>query len=87
MATITVFLPGKSHGQRSLAGYTPWGHKELEMTERLTDTHTVLILPARNARDLFKPYNQTAAVVKMWLTVGINQIWDWLPLTQTQGSA
>ena len=24
-----VFLPGKSHGQRSLAGYSPWGHKKL----------------------------------------------------------
>jgi len=23
-----VFLPGESHGQRSLAGYSPWGHKE-----------------------------------------------------------
>ena len=23
-----IFLPGKSHGQRSLAGYSPWGHKE-----------------------------------------------------------
>ena len=23
-----VFLPGESHGQRSLAGYGPWGHKE-----------------------------------------------------------
>ena len=22
-----VFLPGKSHGQRSLTGYSPWGHK------------------------------------------------------------
>ena len=28
-----VFLPGESHGQRSLAGYSPWGHKELNMTE------------------------------------------------------
>ena len=27
-----VFLPGKSHGQRSLMGYSPWGHKELDMT-------------------------------------------------------
>ena len=27
------FLPGKSHGQRSLEGYSPWGHKELDMTE------------------------------------------------------
>ena len=24
------------HGQKSLAGYSPWGHKELDMTERLT---------------------------------------------------
>ena len=23
-----VFFPGESHGQRSLAGYSPWGHKE-----------------------------------------------------------
>ena len=25
-------LPGKSHGQRSLTGYSPWGHKELDTT-------------------------------------------------------
>ena len=30
-----VFLPGESHGQRSLVGYSPWGHKELDTTERL----------------------------------------------------
>ena len=28
-------LPGKSHGQRSLVGYSPWGRKELDTTERL----------------------------------------------------
>ena len=28
-----VFLPGESHGQRSLVGYSPWGCKELDMTE------------------------------------------------------
>ena len=33
MATIPVFLPGESHGQRSLAGYSPWGRIELNMTE------------------------------------------------------
>ena len=31
-----VFLPGESHGQRSLAGYSPWGHKESDPTEQLT---------------------------------------------------
>ena len=35
MAT-PVFLPGESHGQRSLAGYNPWGRKEWDMTEQLT---------------------------------------------------
>ena len=34
-----VFLPGKFHGQRSLAGYSLWGHKESDMAE-CTHTHT-----------------------------------------------
>ena len=33
MATTPVFLPEESHGQRSLVGYSPWGHKESDMTE------------------------------------------------------
>ena len=28
-----VFFPGEFHGQRSLAGYKPWGSKELDTTE------------------------------------------------------
>ena len=28
-----VFLPGEPHGQRSLVGYGPWGHKESNTTE------------------------------------------------------
>ena len=31
-----LFLPGEFHGQRSLADYSPWGHKESDMTEQLT---------------------------------------------------
>ena len=31
-----VFFPGESHGQRSLVGYSPWGHKELDTTEQPT---------------------------------------------------
>ena len=34
MTTPTpVFLPGESHGQRSLVGYSPYGYKELDVTE------------------------------------------------------
>ena len=31
--------PKKFHGQRSLAGYSPWGHKESDLTKRLTLQH------------------------------------------------
>ena len=34
-----VFLPGEFHGQRSLAGCSPWNRKELDMTEQLTLFH------------------------------------------------
>ena len=30
-----VFLPGESHGGKSLVGYSPWGHKELDTTKLL----------------------------------------------------
>ena len=32
----SVFLPGKFHGQRSLVVYSPWGCKDMDMTEQLT---------------------------------------------------
>ena len=34
------FFPGESHGQRSLMGYSPWGSKESDVTERLTLHYT-----------------------------------------------
>ena len=37
-----VFLPGKSHGRTSLVGYSPWGCKESNTTERLHFTHFML---------------------------------------------
>ena len=38
-----VLLPGKSHGQRSLVGYSPWGRKESDMTERLHFTSFLVL--------------------------------------------
>ena len=35
MATPSVFLPGETHGQRSLAGYSLWGRKESDTTKQL----------------------------------------------------
>ena len=42
MAISPVFLLGEFHGQRSLASYSPWGCKELDMTEQLT--HILLFI-------------------------------------------
>ena len=40
MATTPVFLLGKFHGQRSLVAYSPWGHKESDMTEATYHAYT-----------------------------------------------
>ena len=36
-----MLLPGKFHGQRRLVDYSPWGHKESDMTEQLSLTHSL----------------------------------------------
>ena len=43
-------LPGESHRQRRLAGYIPWGHKELDTTEWLAHTHTQCIYTRPHGR-------------------------------------
>ena len=49
MLPTPVFLPGKSHGQRSLVGYSPWDHKELDTNEGLNNNifccPSILLLP------------------------------------------
>ena len=55
-----VFLLGKSHGQRSLASYSPWDRKELDMTEQLTPQIiitaklTFLLTAAESSEGLFQ---------------------------------
>ena len=41
----SVFLPGKSHGQRSLTGHSPYCHKELDMTEVTCTQHSTSYMP------------------------------------------
>ena len=40
---IPIFLPGESHGQRSLESYSPWGHRESDMTEATQHAPTVYV--------------------------------------------
>ena len=43
MATHSSILAGKSRGQRSLVGYSPWGGKELDTTEHASLSHPILL--------------------------------------------
>ena len=62
-----VFLPGESHGRRSLVGYSPQGHKESETTERLHFlSFIVMMLYTLDPQGLFiLQWN----VYTLWLTV------------------
>ena len=53
MATTPIFVPGKSHGQRSLVGYSPWSHKELDMTE-YSHVHTSICYGPGNVSFLYR---------------------------------
>ena len=47
----SVFLPGESHGQRTLVGYSPWGCKELDMTEHIC-TGLTFLTPESDEREM-----------------------------------
>ena len=40
-----IFLPGKSHGQRNLGGYSPWSHKSWTQLSNLTTTTVYMSMP------------------------------------------
>ena len=51
-----VFLPGEFHGQRSLVCYSPWGHRESDMTEQLTHTTLILQLVSLHSKEHIDKY-------------------------------
>ena len=55
MATTPVFLPGESPWTEILVGYSPWGHKESDMTEWLIWTELMLCLVAQSCPTLYDP--------------------------------
>ena len=52
MATHSSTLPGKSPGQRSLVGCSPWGREELDTTERLHFLSSLLCIGEGNGNPL-----------------------------------
>ena len=68
MATTPVLFPRKSHGQRSLVGYCPWGRKELDMTEQL---HFHLLSYTKKKK-MFLFVRFGISFLKKFLTLNIN---------------
>ena len=57
-----VLLPGEAHGQRSLVGYSPWGHKET----RLSDPAHIHTAPSRTVQDpfLYPENNEDVSILR-----------------------
>ena len=55
MQPTPAFLPGKSHGQRSLEGYRPWSCKEVDTTEH---RHTGLFYTSFSKQNIKIPNNE-----------------------------
>ena len=75
-ATTPALLPGKSHGQKSLIGYSPWGRKESDTTEQLHFTvllyslHLSLPFTSQNTFFYFFPFttSDTVKTIILFLT-------------------
>ena len=75
---IPVFLPGESHGQRSLAGYSPWGHIKSDMSEA-TQHSTNLILNFRlKIISTLSIYKQPMKYIKQFQRLQLPQCFKFL---------
>ena len=83
-----IFLPGKYHRQRSLEGYSPWGCKESDMTERLS-MHACTMLYITTPGLI---YLITGSVYLLLITISeavveVGRIKNWMPRDECRGPA
>ena len=66
-----VFLSGKSHGQRSLAGYSPWGHKKLDAAEHTYywPCHSHIFSPTRSSSLKKPPSGPMLQYLTTWYSI------------------
>ena len=65
----TIFLLGKSYGQKSLVGYIPWDHKELDMSEATEHTYICTYTDKHIHKHKLKKY-----IPKKWIIVRITSV-------------
>ena len=54
-----IFLPGESHGQKRLVGYSPWSHKESDMTKWLSSLNRQVTI----TNHIHKPWHDTGKLI------------------------
>ena len=74
-----VFLPGESHGQRSLVGYSPSGHKELDTTERLNNNRNACVLSLFSHVQLFETLWTVVHWAPLFMGFSRQEYWSRLP--------
>ena len=62
-----VLLPGESHRQRNLAGYSPWGRRESDMPEQLTLSNSIPSKLYKHILEQLMPWWPKTAMVDGWL--------------------
>ena len=83
-----VLLPGKSHGRRSLVGYSPWGRKELDTTERLHFHFSLSCTEEGNGNPLHILAWRIPGMGAWWTAVyGVTQSWTRLKRLRSSRSS
>ena len=71
----SAFLPGKSRGQRSLAGYSPWGHKRVGSNLATSHTNTCFYYENSYTFSIIISKYQGAACLITWLMMSLSKTW------------
>ena len=70
MQPTPVFWPGASHGQRSLAGYSPWGRKESDMSVRLsTEEYSGILSGHKHIKSLSVHFKHVTATFVNYISI------------------
>ena len=75
-----VFLPGESYGQRSLTGYSPWGHRESDTTEAAEHMRTVKSTWLSESSRGSSPFHSCPI---LWGFLGKTLIWTVFPFPKS----
>ena len=86
---FNIFLPGKSHGRRSLVGYSPWGCKESDTTERLHFNFSLSCIRDGNGNPLQCSCLENPREDGAWWAAicGVTQSRTWLKRLSSSGSS